>query len=54
MPVGLSKPGNLVKNVVKKTGYNELGKKANNISTTDTSSLKILIITQKIVKLKIK
>ena len=39
MLVGLSKPGNLVKNVVKKTEYNELGKKANNISTTDTSNL---------------
>ena len=52
----LSKLSNLVKkDVVKKAKYNELVKKANNISTTDTSNLvKDLIITQKLVKLEIK
>ena len=39
--------------VVKKTEYNELVKKVNNISATDTSDLaKRLIITQKLMKLK--
>ena len=39
-PVDLRKLSNIVKNkVVKKTEYNELVKKINNISTTDTSNL---------------
>ena len=39
-PVDLRKLSNVVKNdVVKKTEYNELVKKVNNISTTDTSNL---------------
>ena len=39
-PVELSKLSNVVKkDVVKKTKYNELVKKVNNISTTDTSNL---------------
>ena len=39
--------------VVKKTEYNELVKKVNNINATDTSDLaKRLIITQKLMKLK--
>ena len=43
----------MVKNDIKKTEYNELVKKFNNISTTDTSNLvKKLIITQKFMKLK--
>ena len=41
--------------MLKKTEYSKLVKKVNNISTTDTSNLvKKLIITQKLVKLKIK
>ena len=41
--------------MLKKTEYSELVKKVNNISTTDTSNLvKKLIITQKLVKLKMK
>ena len=45
----------VVQNVVKKTEYNELVKKVNNISTTDPSNLvKKLIKTQKLVELKIK
>ena len=40
IPVDLSKLSNVVKNdVVKKTEYNELVKKVNNISATDTSNL---------------
>ena len=40
IPVGLSKLSEVLKNdVVKKTEYNELGKKVNNNSTTDTSYL---------------
>ena len=52
----LSKLSNVVKkDVVKKAKYNELVTKANNISTTDTSNLvKDLIVTQKLVKLKMK
>ena len=39
-PVDLCKLSNLVKNdVVKKTEHNELVKKVNNVSTTDTSNL---------------
>ena len=39
-PVDLSKLSNVVKiDVVKKTEYNELVQKVNNISTTDTSNL---------------
>ena len=39
-PVDLSKLSNVVKNdVVKKTKYNDLVKKVNNISTTNTSNL---------------
>ena len=39
-PVDLSKLSNVVKNdVVRKTEYNELVKKVNNINTTDTSDL---------------
>ena len=39
-PVDLSNSNNVVKNdVIKKTEYNELVKKVNNISTTDTSNL---------------
>ena len=55
-PVDLSKLSNAVKNdVVKKTKYNELVKKVNNINTTSTSNLvKKLIIAQNLVKLKIK
>ena len=56
-PADLSKLSNVVKkdNVVKKAKYNELVKKASNISTTDISNLvKDLIVTQKLVKLKIK
>ena len=51
--VDLSELTNIVKNdVVKKSEYNELVKKVNNVSTTDTSNLvKKLIIT---LKLKIK
>ena len=54
--VDLSKLSDIVKNdVVKKTEYNELVKKVNNISTTDTNNLvKKLIVTEKLVKLKIK
>ena len=39
VPVDLSKLSSAVKNNVKKTEYNELVKKVNNISTTDTSNL---------------
>ena len=40
VPVDLGKLSNVVKNdVVKMTEYNELVKKANNISITDTSNL---------------
>ena len=40
VPVDLSKPSNVLKNdVVKKTEYNELVKKVNNISTSDISNL---------------
>ena len=55
-PVDLSKLSYAVKNdVVKKTKYNELVKKVNNINTTSTSNLvKKLIIAQNFVKLKIK
>ena len=54
-PVDLSKLSNVVKNFVKKTEYDELVKKVNNISTTGTSDLvKKMIITQKLMKLKIK
>ena len=55
-PVDLSKLSNAVKNdVVKKTKYNELVKKVNNINTTSTSNLvKKLVIAQNLVKLKIK
>ena len=55
-PVDLSKLRNVVKiDVGKKTEYNKLNKKLNNISTNDTSYLvKILITTQKLMKLKIK
>ena len=38
-PVDLRKLSNVVKNVVKKTEYNELLKKVNNISTADISNL---------------
>ena len=39
-PIDLSKLSDVVKNgVVKKTEYNELVKKGNNINTTDTSNL---------------
>ena len=38
-PVDLCKLSNVVKNVVKKTEYNELLKKVNNISTADISNL---------------
>ena len=39
-PVNLNKISNVVKNdVVKKTEYNELVKKVNNISTTDATNL---------------
>ena len=39
-PVGLCKLGNAVKNdVVKEVEYNELVKRVNNISTTNTSDL---------------
>ena len=38
-PVDLRKLSNVVKNVVKKTDYNELLKKVNNISTADISNL---------------
>ena len=53
-PVDLSKIINAVKNdFVKKTEYNELVKKVNNVSTTNTNDLvKKLIITQKLIKLK--
>ena len=53
-PVDLSKIINVVKNdFVKKTEYNELVKRVNNISTTNTNDLvKKLIITQKLIKLK--
>ena len=55
-PVDLSKLSNIVKNdVVKKIECNELVKKASNTNSTDTNNLvKKLIITQKLVKLKIK
>ena len=51
-PVSLSKLSNVVKkDVVKTADYNELIKKVNNISTTDTSSLvKKVTITKKIMK----
>ena len=55
--VNLSKLSDVVKNdVVKKTEYNELVKKVNNIETTDNSDLvlKKLTITQKLITLKIK
>ena len=54
--VDLSKLNNVVKNyIVKKTEYNELVKRFNNINTTDTSNLvKKLIITQELMKLKTK
>ena len=55
--VNLSKLSDIVKNdVVKKTEYNELVKKVNNIETTDNSDLvlKKLTITQKLITLKIK
>ena len=54
-PVDLNKLSDTVKNkVAKKTEYNELLKKVNNINATDTSGLvKIkLTITQKLMKLK--
>ena len=39
-PFDLSKLSNVVKNdIVKKTEYNELDKKVNNINTTDTNDL---------------
>ena len=52
--VDLSKLSDVVKNeVVKKTGYDELVKKAININPTDTSDLvKKLNITQRLIKLK--
>ena len=56
-PADLCKLSKLVKkdNVVKKAKYNELVKKASNIRTTDISNLvKDLIVTKKLVKLKIK
>ena len=55
VPVDLSKLSDVVKNdVVKKDVYNELVKKVNNISTTDTRNLvEKLTITQKSMKLKI-
>ena len=56
-PADLCKLSKLVKkdNVVKKAKYNELVKKASNIRTTDISNLvKYLIVTKKLVKLKIK
>ena len=52
-PVDLSKISNVVANyVVKKTEYNELVKKVNNISTTNANDLVKLTITQKLIKLK--
>ena len=40
IPIDLSKLGNVVNNyVVRKTEYDELVKKVNNINTTDTSNL---------------
>ena len=52
-PVDVSKISNVVANyVVKKTEYNELVKKVNNISTTNASDLVKLTITQKLMKLK--
>ena len=55
VPVDLSKLSDVVKNdVVKQDVYNELVKKVNNISTTDTRNLvEKLTITQKSMKLKI-
>ena len=55
VPIDLSKLSDVVKNdVVKKDVYNELVKKVNNISTTDTRNLvEKLTITQKSMKLKI-
>ena len=55
-PVDLSKLSNVVKNdVVKKTEYDELVKKVDNIDTTNTFLVKKkLIITQKLVKSKVK
>ena len=52
--VDLSKLSDVVKNeVVKKTGYDELVKKAININPTDTGDLvKKLNITQRLIKLK--
>ena len=53
----LSKLTDVLKiDVVKNTQYNELFKKVNNVSTTDTCNLvtKKLTITQKLVNLKIK
>ena len=52
VPVYLTKLSDVVKyDVVKKTEYNELVRKVNNISFTDTINL---VITQKLVKLKTK
>ena len=55
VPVDLSKLSDVVNNdVVKKDVCNELVKKVNNISTTDTRNLvEKLTITQKSMKLKI-
>ena len=55
-PVDLSKLSAVEKNdVVKRTEYNELVKKVNKISTTDTRNLvKKLVITQKLMRMKIK
>ena len=54
--VDLRKLSDVVKyEVVKKTEYNELVKKVDNINTTDTSDLvKKQTITQKLMQLKIK
>ena len=56
-PVDLSKLSDVLKNeVVKKTEYNELVKKVNNINTTDTSDFvkKTDYLIQKLMTLKIK
>ena len=54
-PVDLSNLSNLVKNdVVKKSEYNELVKRVNNVSTTDTNDLENWLKRKKLVKLKIK
>ena len=52
-PADLSNLNDVVNEVVKKTEYNELVKRVNNINTTDTSDLvKKLTATHKLMKLK--